>query len=384
VTRLQVQKQLRRVGESSPEDEYHSIADAAVKIYKKEGGLSAFFSGCGQDVAKTIVDSFLFFLAYNFVRDSRLKARGTKRLPMGEELGVGMLAGAFSRLFTTPVQNIVTRKQTAAMIAAKADIPIKAPNLTMAEIAAQIKREKGVIGFWSGYSATLVLTLNPALTFLFHETLLRMLVKRDRRQNPGSRTTFIIAALSKAIASSITYPFSLAKSRLQVSAKSPASAEIEKISEKDSLEDKGKKSATTAERLTVFHILIKIVQEEGLLALYSGLEGDVLKGFFSHGLTMLLKARIHKVVINLYYMVLKALKRYPGPEATAKLAVQSVSAAAVSATNSVTDSARSISAMSQKKVEEVVETIHDLYQNEKERHMDIVDEYVPADDDDLF
>lgn len=67
-----------------------------------------------------MVDSFLFFLAYNFTRNSRLKkysgadGRAAKKLPVIEELAVGMVSGAFSKFFTTPVQQIVTRKQTAA------------------------------------------------------------------------------------------------------------------------------------------------------------------------------------------------------------------------------------------------------------------------------
>lgn len=52
ITRLQVQKQLRRPGEApsaareAEDAEYTSLQDAANKIYKNEGGLSAFWNGC--------------------------------------------------------------------------------------------------------------------------------------------------------------------------------------------------------------------------------------------------------------------------------------------------------------------------------------------------
>lgn len=51
ITRLQVQKQLRRPGEapSAAQDaedaEYKNLQDAAQKIYENEGGLSAFWNG---------------------------------------------------------------------------------------------------------------------------------------------------------------------------------------------------------------------------------------------------------------------------------------------------------------------------------------------------
>lgn len=51
ITRLQVQKQLRRPGEApsaagdAEDAEYRSLQDAAKKIYDNEGGLSAFWNG---------------------------------------------------------------------------------------------------------------------------------------------------------------------------------------------------------------------------------------------------------------------------------------------------------------------------------------------------
>lgn len=76
-----------------------------------------------------------------------------------------MLAGAFA---TTPVQNIVTRKQTAAVVFARDPTSSVSPKLSVKDIVLQIRHEKGFLGFWSGYSASLVLTLNLAIIFLLH------------------------------------------------------------------------------------------------------------------------------------------------------------------------------------------------------------------------
>jgi len=111
-----------------------------------------------------------------------------------------MLAGAFA---TTPVQNIVTRKQTAAVVSARDPTSSVSPKLSAKDIALQIRHEKGFLGFWFGYSVSLVLTLNPAITFLLHKVSLRTLVPRLRRADLGVCLTFLIAATSKLIASSI-------------------------------------------------------------------------------------------------------------------------------------------------------------------------------------
>ncbi|KAF1915795.1 mitochondrial carrier domain-containing protein [Ampelomyces quisqualis] len=315
ITRLQVQRQLKHDGKHA---HYTGILDAIETIYEREGGLQAFYSGVVPEVVKGVADSFLFFLAYSYVRQRRLDARGTaKSLPALEEIGVGVVAGAFSKLWTTPLQQIVTRKQTVAMI--KDDTAAIAPSSNTTGIARGIIREKGIQGFWSGYSASLILTLNPSITMLLHKVLLRLLVPRTKRDNPGARLTFLVAAISKALASTVTYPFSLAKTRAQVSSQKPSDATGE-TSETEKSGRPRDSAAARARQRTVFSTILRIAETEGLSGLYQGLGAEVLKGFFSHGITMLMKDGIHTVIISLYYTILKALEKYPSPQEFAKRA----------------------------------------------------------------
>ena len=50
------------------------------------------------------------------------------------------------------------------------------------------------------------------------------------------------------------------------------------------------------------------------MALYAGLMGEVLKGFFSHGFTMLAKDAVYATIVKGYYFLLMLLRRYPSPE----------------------------------------------------------------------
>lgn len=321
-------------------EEYTSIRDAIQKIYTREGGVSAFYVGLLQDTSKTIADSFLFFLLYNFLRQSRQKyhKRSGNYLSAIDELGVGFLAGAFAKLFTTPIANIVTRKQSLSMISARSSNS-KPHDISVRAIAHEIKTEKGLPGFWSGYSASLVLTLNPSLTFFLFETFKRTFIPRRQRENPSPQATFFLAAVSKAIASTITYPFSLAKARAQASSSSAAEKE-EKKAEKslDALQAKKIRAPSN-----VFGVILQIAQHEGIGALYEGLGGEVLKGFFSHGITMIVKESVHKLIIRLYYTILKLLKDDPSSAdstATTKAkAVQAVGSVKSQATP-VVDSAQ--------------------------------------------
>ncbi|KAI9641586.1 hypothetical protein NHQ30_010399 [Ciborinia camelliae] len=330
ITRLQVQRTLASGSSSEKQSQkYTSLADAFHKIYNEEGGIAGFYSGVLQDTSKSIADSFLFFLFYGYIRSKRLQSHHSSSkaaLPAFEELGVGALAGGLSKFFTTPLSNIVVRKQTYSMTSSPGSKP---PSIS--SIITDIRERKGIAGFWSGYSASLILTLNPSLTFFLYEFLKRVLIPRNKRDDPGARITFLLAAVSKAVASSVTYPVSLAKARAQVdgsSSSGPIEKEIfEKISDdiKDATRNDSKRSAKEARkhltevskrtrRNTIVHSIIKIYKEEGMAGLYEGIGGEIIKGFLGHGLTMIVKDRVHELILSLYFMVLRLLKRSPSPE----------------------------------------------------------------------
>ena len=327
ITRLQTQRQ-GRLSSTNDEKQYKSIADAFHKIYTQEGGVKGFYTGVLSDTTKTIADSFLFFLAYTFIRQQRLRSKssGKVQLSVIDELATGFLAGGFAKLLTTPLANIVTRQQTSS----KSDTtsaPTSTNSLSTVSIARSIHAEKGIQGFWSGYSASLVLTLNPSLTFFLYETFKRLLLPRSKTEKPPPSLTFLLSAISKVIASSITYPFSLAKARAQSSSTSPSQTTATKSSPTDPSNSPGDEKDTSKDShpphqpsTTIFSSLLQIARTDGLPALYSGLSGEVLKGFFSHGITMLLKQHIHTLIISLYYASLKLLKRWPTGEELAVIA----------------------------------------------------------------
>lgn len=326
-TRLQVQNHLKGEGEapsaaSDANAEYKSPLDAARKIYKNEGGLSAFYTGVGPDIVKGLSDSFLFFLAYSALRQGFLKRQEAKNLPVLKELGVGVLAGAFSKAVTAPIQNIVTRQQTAALIAARNPTSAASPRengkVSVRDIAHQIHSEKGLAGFWAGYSAQLILTLNPAITFAVDNAMSK-LVPRKYKENSSAQVTFLVAALSKVVATAMTYPVMLAKSRAQASnGKSwNGGGESHKYTPYADTKTKAKESLRRALRVfegqvALYYSLRKIYRNEGVAGLYSGIEGELLKGFLQHGLTMSIKDNVMGGIIQLYYALLKLTKRWEG------------------------------------------------------------------------
>jgi len=270
-------------------DDYDGVISAFRGILANEGGLKALYSGLGTDVAKSVVDSFLFFGFYNYLRPQHRKPR------IVEELLVGAIAGGCARALTTPISNVVTRKQ------------MLGSEQSFIEILSEIRKESGLIGLWSGYSATQMLTLNPSITFFVNRRLAaRIIPALEEEDVPIAWIAFLIAATSKASATAITYPFQTGKTRLQMASGpgNSAGAVLEPPQEG------GLKPKHVLRRIidllnqSIYGVIIRIIKNEGAKALYAGLQGELLKSFFSHGLTMLTKGVIHRFVVRVWFIML--------------------------------------------------------------------------------
>lgn len=287
-TRLKVQRQLE------DQEQYDGILDAFRSILKREG-VGAFYSGLGTDVAKSIIDSFLFFGFYNFLRQRSSRSPGIL-----QEVAFGSLAGALSKACTAPLSNVVARRQMAAG---------GEGGESLGEVLADMRREGGVQGLWAGYSATLVLTLNPSITFLLNRRLAaRVIPALEEEDVPVAWVAFLLAAFSKSAATAVTYPFQTAKTRLQMPSTGSDDDE-EGDDEKVREEKRGRRKRRgilarlfAAFDRTIFGMVLRLIKTEGLRALYDGMEGELLKGFFSHGLTMLTKGFFHRLVVRMWIM----------------------------------------------------------------------------------
>ncbi|OAA71944.1 peroxisomal adenine nucleotide transporter 1 [Akanthomyces lecanii RCEF 1005] len=286
-TRLKVQRQLE------DQAQYAGVLDAFRSIVRDEGA-ATFYSGLGADVTKSIIDSFLFFGFYNFLRQRSGKAPGVL-----QEVAFGMLAGAASKACTAPLSNVVARRQMT---------PAEEETRSVAETLRDMRSEGGVGALWAGYSATLVLTLNPSITMLLNRRLAERVIPmlEEEMDVPVAWVAFLLAALSKSAATALTYPFQTAKTMLQMP--NAGSDEEDGEGEEEEKRKRRAKRRTLWKRLaaaldrTIFGMILRLIRTEGLRALYDGMEGELLKGFFSHGLTMLAKGFFHRLVIRVWLM----------------------------------------------------------------------------------
>lgn len=78
--------------------------------------------------------------------------------------------------------------------------------------------------------------------------------------------------------------------------------------------DKTRASLLASLTPEILSTVATIARTDGIPGLYAGLHGEVLKGFFSHGFTMLAKDAVYAFIVKSYYLLLLLGRRYPSPD----------------------------------------------------------------------
>lgn len=154
---------------------YHGTWDAITRIVEEEGitGLYAGMAGCLIGVAST---NFAYFYWYSIVRSLYLKTQSVSKPPgTAVELGLGAIAGALAQLFTIPVSVVTTRQQTQPKHERKG---------LLATAQEVIEGEDGWTGLWRGLKASLVLVVNPSITYGAYQRLKVIMFPNETQLRP--------------------------------------------------------------------------------------------------------------------------------------------------------------------------------------------------------
>lgn len=177
-TRLQVQvKRSPTADATNPADDEHydSALDAIRKVFAREG-LSGLYAGMGGALLGVASTNFAYFYWYTIVRTLYMSNRALQTSPgTAVELSLGAVAGALAQLFTIPVAVVTTRQQTMSkserkgMIATAMDV---------------VNGEDGWTGLWRGLRASLVLVINPSITYGAYQRLREVLYPGKKNLKP--------------------------------------------------------------------------------------------------------------------------------------------------------------------------------------------------------
>lgn len=134
---------------------------AITTIFQDEG-LTGLYNGIHGALIGVASTNFAYFYWYSVVRAAYMASSRGSHPGTAVELSLGAVAGAIAQIFTIPVSVVTTRQQTQS----------KEDKKGLLETAREvIDGEDGWTGLWRGLKASLVLVVNPAITYGAYQRL---------------------------------------------------------------------------------------------------------------------------------------------------------------------------------------------------------------------
>uniref|UniRef100_A0A2P2QSR5 Peroxisomal adenine nucleotide carrier 1-like n=1 Tax=Rhizophora mucronata TaxID=61149 RepID=A0A2P2QSR5_RHIMU len=151
-------------------------------------------------------------------------------------------------------------------------------------------------GTWSdafdGLGISLLLTSNPAIQYTVFDQLKQVILKGKQNQAGGlsAFSAFVLGAVSKSIATVLTYPAIRCKVMIQAA---------------DSDDDATKKKQPKCSK-TISGVMCATWRREGLLGFFKGLQAQILKTVLSSALLLMIKEKISATT----WVLMLAIRRY--------------------------------------------------------------------------
>ncbi|KAL1536254.1 NAD(+) salvage pathway protein [Salvia divinorum] len=266
---------------------YRNISDVLWEAISTRQVLSL-FQGLGTKNFHSFISSFLYFYGYSFLKRLYLKKSGFKSIGTKANLVIAAAAGACTVVVTQPLDTVSSKMQTSEFGESKG--------------LCQSLAESTWGESFDGLGISLLLTSNPSIQYTAFDQLKNRILKekmKKRESNAAASpspealsalTAFLLGAVSKCIATCITYPAIRCKVVIQ-------------SAESDETKD-GKSQLKT--RKTVSGALHSIWEKEGILGFFKGLQAQILKTVLSSALLLMIKEKITKST----WITMLALRRF--------------------------------------------------------------------------
>lgn len=272
--------------------EQKSTYEAVMDIIKREGVLGL-YDGLSSSLLGVAVTNGVYYYFYERSRGIILASRtqGGKGLSTLESIIAGLIAGSATTILSNPIWVIQTSQAVQTMNQpSDSDPTLPRPvikKLGFVETIRHILRKDGIGALWRGIGPALVLVINPVLQYTVFEQLKNFLVKgrmeKLRAGGPAVATSgslltdwdyFFLGALSKLVATSLTYPYIVVKSRLQAGSEHA-------LRYKSSLDG-----------------LLTIIKEEGAAGLYKGVGSKLAQSVLTAAILFMCQRRIYEMTKN--------------------------------------------------------------------------------------
>ncbi|KAJ1673475.1 hypothetical protein EV182_005155, partial [Spiromyces aspiralis] len=249
--------------------------DAVKKILASEG-ISGLFSGLESALFGSAVTNGVYYYFFEATKAIFVQSSGSKNMSTIQSMTAGAIAGAMTVLITNPIWVVNTRltvKKTEGEDGSD-DGATTAKSISTWQAFAKIIREDGVLSLWQGVVPALILVINPIIQYTVFEQLKNRL---QTLRSLGNLDFFLLGAVSKLIATFVTYPYIVVKTRMQL-----------------------RQSKHESER---YHSLLdglkKIFAQEGVQGLFKGITSKLVQSVITAAFLFMTKEALFSYTIRL-------------------------------------------------------------------------------------
>ncbi|KAF5197977.1 peroxisomal adenine nucleotide carrier 1-like [Thalictrum thalictroides] len=268
---------------SHGQQKYRNLSDVLWEAISN-GQVLSLYQGLGTKNLQSFISQFVYFYSYSYFKRLYVGRTGNKSIGTRANLVLAAAAGACTAVATQPLDTASSRMQTSAFGKSKGLLETLS---------------KGTwIEAFDGLGISLLLTSNPAIQYTVFDQLKNRLLKGQSNNKIGTETSpealsafsaFLLGAVSKSIATCLTYP--AIRCKVMIQAADP--------------DEKTAKDAKPNPPKTISGTLYAIWKREGLFGFFKGLHAQILKTVLASALLLMIKEKITKTT----WVLMLALRR---------------------------------------------------------------------------
>lgn len=251
-------------------------------IYLKDG-LLGYYSGLESAVYGMATTNFVYYYFYELSARALCKLSShtiSRQLNATESMVSGAIAGSMTAIASNPIWIANTR------------MTISKSKKSTLRVIWEIIEKDGFLTLFNGLKPALILVSNPIIQYTVYEQLRNIVLKVQKRKILSPSWAFILGAIGKLTATSLTYPYITLKTRMH-------------------LLNKENESGNSS----MFSLMKDIIKKDGITGLYHGIGIKLVQSILTAAFLFFFKEGL----ILWSMKTLRLLRQFNGRKISAKM-----------------------------------------------------------------